>query len=150
MKTSISAERRMAAPPDIVYHCIADYRDHHRPGGFLPPAFRDLMISKGGIGDGTVLSWIVDAGGRRRPVSAVVSEPAPGRTLVEWSPSLQTTFTVEPTEDGASVRFDTVIDEGGIQGFLTRLFAPRLLEPIYQDELRRLEAYASAHGRPVH
>lgn len=146
MKTSISAERLVTAPPDVVYHLIADYREHHRPGGFLPPAFADMRIAKGGVGDGTVLSWIVEAGGRRRPVSAIVREPEPGRVLVEDGPGIQTTFTVEPVDGGARVRFDTVMDDGGIQGVLNRLFAPRLLGPIYEDELRRLEVYAQAHG----
>jgi hypothetical protein len=149
MKTFISAERHVAAPADVVYHLIADYREHHRPGGFLPPAFAEMRIAKGGVGDGTVLSWIVDAGGRRRPVSAVVREPEPGRVLVEDGPVIQTTFTVEPVDGGARVRFDTVIDEAGVQGVLNRLFAPRLLAPIYEDELERLEEYAQAHG-PVH
>jgi hypothetical protein len=146
MKTIISAERRVAAPADVVYHLIADYREHHRPGGFLPPAFAEMHIAKGGVGEGTVLSWIIDAGGRRRPVSAIVRETEPGRTLVEDGPGIQTTFTVEPLADGARVRFDTVIDDGGVQGILTRLFAARLLEPIYEDELRRLEEHAQAHG----
>jgi len=43
------------------------------------------------------------------------------------------------------VRFDTVIEEGGIHGILNRLFATRTLGPIYEDELRRLEDYAKVH-----
>ena len=39
MKTRFGAERRIDAPAAVVYHCLADYREHHRPGGFLPPAF---------------------------------------------------------------------------------------------------------------
>ena len=56
---------------------------------------------------------------------------------------METTFTVEPTDDGTRVRFDTVIDDRGLQGVLTRLFAARLLSPIYEDELERLDDYAS-------
>jgi hypothetical protein len=43
------------------------------------------------------------------------------------------------------VQFDTVIDEGGLQGVLNRLFAARMLRPIYEDELRRLKDHAKAH-----
>jgi len=43
------------------------------------------------------------------------------------------------------VKFDTVIDQRGLQGILNRLFAARMLGPIYEDELRRLEDHAKAH-----
>jgi Polyketide cyclase / dehydrase and lipid transport len=142
MKTRISAERLMNAPAELVYQCIADYRHHHRPGGFLPPAFSDLEIARGGVGAGSELSWVVTAGGRPRTVVATISEPEPGRTLVESGVDVETTFTVEPTAAGTRVRFDTVIDDRGLQGVLTRLFAARLLRPIYEEELERLDDYA--------
>jgi hypothetical protein len=147
MKASISAERLIDAPADVIFHCIADYREHHRPGGFLPPAFSDLEIDRGGVGAGTELHWVLTAGGRPRTISATVSEPVPGRVLVESGSGIETTFTVEPAGGGARVRFDTVIDEGGLQGVLNRLFAARLLGPVYEDELIRLEEYAKAHRR---
>ena len=146
MRTTITTERVLDAPADVVYHVIADYREHHRPEGFLPPAFSDLVVAHGGVGAGTEVSWVVDTGGRKRTIHATISEPEPGRTLVETAPGLETTFTIDPTPQGARVRFDTVIDEAGIGGILTRLFAPRLLRPIYADELRRLEAYARSHA----
>jgi len=145
MKTRITAERTMDVPPDAVYHCIADYREHHRPGGFLPPAFSDFEVSAGGVGAGTVASWTVDLGGRARHMTATITEPDPGTTLVETGPGVMTTFSVEPVDGGARVRFDTVLEEGGVQGMLTRLFAPRMLLPIYRDELARLEGYARSH-----
>ena len=145
MKATVSAERLMNAPPEVIYHCIADYREHHRPDGFLPPAFSDFEIARGGVGAGTELSWVVEAGGRRRTVNATISEPEPGHTLVESGSGIETVFTVEPSGDGARVRFDTVIDDAGLQGLLNRLFVGRVLGPIYADELRRLEDYAKAH-----
>jgi hypothetical protein len=65
MKTIMSAKRLIAAPADVIYHCIADYREHHRPAGFLPPAFWDFAIERGGVGAGTELRQVVEAGGRR-------------------------------------------------------------------------------------
>ena len=147
MKATVSAERLMHAPPEVIYHCIADYREHHRPDGFLPPAFSDFEIARGGVGAGTELSWVVEAGGRRRTVNATISEPEPGHTLVESGSGIETVFTVEPSGDGARVRFDTVIDDAGLQGILNRLFVARVLGPIYADELRRLEDYAKAHPK---
>jgi hypothetical protein len=145
MKTRLAAERRIDAPAAMIYHCLADYRDHHRPSGFLPRAFDQLDISKGGIGAGTEYRLVMTVGGRRRVINTSVSEPVPGQTLVETGSGIQTTFTVEPTDDGAHVRFETVIDEGGFQGVVNRLFGGQLLGPIYDDELRRLEDYAKAH-----
>ena len=145
MKTSFVAERLMDAPADVIYHCIADYREHHRPGGFLPPAFSDLEILRGGVGTGTEYRLMMDLGGRRRAMTASVNETAPGRELVETGGGIQTTFTVEPTRDGVLVRFETVMEEAGLAGVLNRLFAKRLVLPVYADELRRLEEYAQAH-----
>jgi uncharacterized protein YndB with AHSA1/START domain len=145
MKARFAAERCIDAPAAMVYHCLADYREHHRPGGFLPPAFQELEITRGGVGAGTEYRFVMAVGGRRRAVSTSVSEPVPGHKLVETGSGIETTFTVEQTVDGAHVRFDTVIDEGGLQGILNRLLAARILGPIYDDELRRLEDHAKAH-----
>lgn len=145
MKTRFSAQRLIDAPADVLYHCIADYVAHHRPDGFLPPAFSDLEVLRGGVGAGTEVRWVINAGGRRRTVNATVSEPVPGRRLVETGSGIETIFMVEPTIRGTWVRFDTTIDDGGLQGVLSRLFAARIFEPVFEDELRRLEDYAKAH-----
>ena len=145
MKARFVAERCIDAPAAVVYHLLADYREHHRQGGFLPPAFEQLEITRGGVGAGTEYRLVMAVGGRRRAVSTSVSEPVPGHKLIETGSGIETTFTVEQTVDGAQVRFDTVFDEGGLQGLLNRLFAARVLGPIYDDELRRLEEHAKAH-----
>ena len=145
MKARFGAERCIDAPAAVVYHCLADYREHHRPGGFLPPAFEQLEIARGGVGAGTEYRFVMAVGGRRRVVSTTVSEPVLGHKLVETGSGIETTFSVEQTVEGAHVRFDTVIDEPGLQGILNRLFAARMLGPIYADELRRLEDHAKAH-----
>ena len=147
MKSRFGAERRMDVPAQIAYHCLADYREHHRPEGFLPPAFSAFEIHQGGVGAGTQASWTVDlGGGRKRRMSAVISEPQPGRRLVETGDGVLTTFTVTPSGTGCVVRFDTVFDEPGLNGVLLRLFIGRMLGPLYADELARLDAYARAHG----
>ncbi len=145
MRTTITAERELDAPAPVVYHLLADYRTHHRPEGFLPPAFSDMQVLKGGVGDGTEARWTVDAGGRRT-ITATITEPVPGHTLLETADGLTTTFTVDPVEAGSRVRFETVIDEPGVRGLLTRLFAPRMLAPLYADELTRLGEHAREHG----
>jgi hypothetical protein len=149
MQTRISHERVLDASADVVHHLIADYREHHRhqPEGFLPAAFTELVVEKGGVGAGTVIRFTGKMGGRLQTVTATVSEPEPGRVLVESSPGLVTTFTIEPAgQDRTRLRFDTVIEAGGVQGLLARLFAPGMLRPLYVEEMERIEQHARAHG----
>jgi hypothetical protein len=61
-----SVARVVDAPAEVVYRCLADYRAHHRPGGFLPPAFTDLQVLRGGVGAGTVFRFTLRAAGRTR------------------------------------------------------------------------------------
>jgi hypothetical protein len=146
MQTRVSAERVVDAPAAVVYHLIADYQEHHRPEGFLPPAFSNLVVERGGVGAGTAIRFTMGLAGRMQTTTATITEPEPGRVLLETGPGVQTWFTVEPAGDQrARVRFDTVLEAGGLQGLLTRLFAPCLLRSIYADELGRLERSAQAH-----
>jgi hypothetical protein len=145
MKSRFGAERRMDVPAAIAYHCLADYREHHRPEGFLPPAISAFEVRSGGVGAGTEASWTVDLGGRTRRMSAVITEPEPGRRLVETGDGVVTTFTVSPAGSGCVVRFETEFDEPGLGGVMLRIAIGRILGPLYADELARLEAYARQH-----
>ena len=79
-------------------------------------------------------------------MTATISEPEPGRRLVETGDGVVTTFTVAPSDGGCVVRFDTVFDEPGLSGVFLRLFIGRMLGPLYADELARLDVYAHTHG----
>jgi Polyketide cyclase / dehydrase and lipid transport len=82
---------------------------------------------------------------RTRNYRMRVSEPEPGRTLVESdaNSSLATTFNVEPRDGRSVVRISTSWDgASGIGGFFERTFAPKAMRRIYLDELDRLSAYA--------
>ncbi|HWG01680.1 MAG TPA: SRPBCC family protein [Trebonia sp.] len=142
-KVEGSAERVIDAPADEVYGYLADMHTHQR---FLPPAYSDFQIEEGGVGEGTITRYKVTAGGRTRAYRMRVSEPAPGRTLVEsdTDTSLVTTFTVEPRDGKCLVRIFSSWDGApGIGGFFERAFAPRALNRLYLDELARLNAYAT-------
>ena len=141
-KVEASAERTIDAPADQVYGYLADMHQHPQ---FLPPAFSDFRVEEGGVGAGTVTRFAVTAGGRTREYRMRVTEPEPGRTLVESdaNSSLVTTFNVEPRGGKSLVRISTSWDGAtGIGGFFERTFAPRALRRIYLDELDRLNAYA--------
>ena len=139
----VSAERAIDAPPATVYGYLADMREHHPK--FLPDAFSDFTVVQGGVGAGTVTRFKVTAGRRTREYQMNVDEPEPGRVLTETDAksSLVTTFTVTPDGAGSRVRIETTWDgAGGIGGIFERLFAPRVMQGIYADELDRLNAYA--------
>jgi hypothetical protein len=140
-----SAERLIDAPAAVVYHCLADYREHHRAGGFLPPVFTDLQVLKGGVGAGTVIQFTTSLAGRTVTRTQEVSEPEPGRVLVERGAGEGSTFTVEPRGEQALVRIESDVRAGGLEGLVMAWFGRRLLLPILEDELERLERYAQAH-----
>jgi hypothetical protein len=139
----VSAERVIGAPADVVYGYIADHREHHPR--FLPDAFSDFEVEAGGVGAGTITRFKVTAGGRTRDYRMEVAEPEPGRVMTETdtNSSLVTTWTVTPEGSNARVQIATSWEgAGGIGGFFERLFAPRVMRGIYEDELERIDAYA--------
>ena len=144
----VSSERTIAAPPDRVYRYIADFRQHHPR--FLPPAFSNFQVEHGGVGEGTVVSYQLKAGGRTRTYRVRIAEPEPGRVLTESdvASSLVTTFTVTLDGGASRVRIDTKWQgAGGIGGWFERTFAPRILTKLYADELNRLDRYARDQSR---
>ena len=138
----ISAESDIAAPAERVYRILSNYRDHHPK--ILPPAFSNFTVEQGGIGAGTVMRFDMTTMGRRQSARHRVEEPEPGRVLreIDLDRDLQTTFTVTPKGDASQLRIDTVWNEGGPMGPVMKVMAPRLLAPIYRDELRNIDRYA--------
>ena len=139
----VVAERHVDPPAEHAYRLLADFRAHHPH--FLPSAFSDFQVEQGGVGAGTVHSFRLTAGGRSRAYRMRVDEPEPGRVLTETDQlsSAVTTFTVTPEGSGSRVRIETRWQGArGVGGFFERMFAPRVLRRIYDDELERLDRYA--------
>jgi hypothetical protein len=140
-----SASALIPAPPQDVYAIIADY--HHGHPQILPkPPFVSLTVEQGGTGSGTVIRVQMRVLGQLQTFRAVVTEPEPGRVLVETNDTgYVTTFTVEPRADGQHA-YVTIATEmtgrAGIVGALERWFVPRLLRPVYVKELGQLAAVA--------
>jgi len=127
-----------------VYELIRDFREHHPR--FLPSNFTEFEIEQGGVGAGTVITFTITAMGRTRGYRMRVSEPEPGRVMTEADTmsTMVTTWTVTPEgADASRVRIETRWEgASGMPGFFERLFAPRGLRRIYNDELRKLDRYA--------
>lgn len=140
----VDAERTIAAPPDKVYRCIADYKE--RRTGWLPPQYSDYAVEQGGYGGGTVYRYLLTVGNRKRTYNLSVSEPAQGSTLVEQDTgsTLSNTWKVSAQGSGSRVTLHTEWQgHGGFGGFMERMFAPRALKGVYEDELARLDRYVT-------
>jgi hypothetical protein len=144
----ISETARLNAPAQRVYETIANYRSEH--ARILPRQFTRLTVEHGGIGAGTVISFQVTALGRTDSYRAEVSEPEPGRVLVEKNvagTASVTTFVVDPGTgpNESVVTIQTELNlRRGLAGAIERFIMARVLRPIYVEELRLLEAVASA------
>src|SRR3954469_19904465 len=80
-----------------VYNIIANYREGHPR--ILPKQFSNLVVEQGGVGAGTVIRFQMGVLGRKQTFRAAITEPEPGRVLVETyldGNGAVTTFTVNP------------------------------------------------------
>jgi hypothetical protein len=140
----VIASRRVDAPTAEVYAVIADYRRHH-PHIVPPEYFERLDVLEGGVGAGTRTRVQMHVLGKKRVFEQVVTEPEPGRVLMEANAdgSAVTTFTVEASGESASyVTIATDIPlQPGLHGVLERLAVSLLFPRIYKKELARLAEY---------
>lgn len=138
-----SAERTIDAPADKVYQYLADMNLHSR---LLPRPFYDFQVEDGGVGAGSVVNFKINFAGGVRQLRMQVTEPEPGRTLVQTDTTgsgLVTTFTVTPQGQQALVNITASFNaETGVAGFVERIIAPRRLHRVYTEELARLDAHA--------
>ncbi|MBW3571162.1 MAG: SRPBCC family protein [Gemmatimonadetes bacterium] len=132
------------APPATVYGILSDYHEGH-PAILPRPPFGALVVESGGTGAGTVFRVQTRQGLAMRTYRMAVTEPEPGRLLVETAvdSDLVSTFRVEPVEGGHSrVTITTRWTRGGVQGLVERLLVPALAAPIYRKEIANLERLA--------
>jgi len=143
----VSVQAVIDVPPERAYAVLADYRAGH-PRIIPKPPFVDLVVEQGGVGAGTVIRFRMRAFGRTQEMRAAVTEPEPGRVLVETDPEGQvvTTFAVDPADGGrrARVTISTDLEVGGrLLGWLRRRLVTRFLRPVYKREIALLQAAAS-------
>lgn len=144
----LAASALIPAPAARLYALIADYKEGHQR--ILPrPPFVSLAVEQGGLGAGTVVNFQMKLMGQLRSFHSNITEPEPGRVLVETDPQAGTvtTFTVDP-RDGGQAAFVTIATEtpvrAGLAGKVEGWLAERMLKPVYAKELKLLEAAALA------
>jgi hypothetical protein len=148
-RIDVAESALIPAEPPVVYRILADYRIGH-PAILPPRTFFDLVVERGGYGAGTVIRFSMRLAGVTRVVRGEVSEPDPGRLLVETYPDTGTvtSFTVDPQGDHESiVTIRTEWEPVGFRGVVESLLAPRLLRGVYVEELKRLARFASDRER---
>ena len=141
-----SVSKLIDSPPRIVYSIIADYREAH-PKILPKPPFVSLVVEQGGVGAGTVAMVRMKVMGKVQTFRTVVSEPEPGKTLIETNDTgYVTTFTVDPRSDGKKslVTFTTEISaSSGLIKKLEFKLSKIFLIPVYKKELINLAEEAS-------
>jgi hypothetical protein len=146
----VAAAAILDARPEDIYATIADYRQGH-PKILPKESLYDLQVEEGGTGAGTIIRFKARALGVEQSFHHIVSEPEPGRVLVEQDidpdsvQKVATTFTVTPVEQGtkAHVEISTTMQASpGLKGWVERIVAPMVNSPVYRKELKLLEAVA--------
>jgi hypothetical protein len=153
--TPIHAEvtHMIDARPEDVYAIFTDYREAH-PAILPKPYFTDLSVEQGGTGAGTVITVRMKVLGMERVYHLTVSEPQPGRVLVETDPDagVVTTFTVEPMDGGTRSRVTIASDSQispGFAGLMERLISPAVTRRIYHAELAQVADYIRHRSVPT-
>ena len=139
-QVSASSSILIDAAPATVLDAIADYRDI-RPK-VLSPHYSEYRVLTGGRGQGTVVTWRLQATkSRSREIRADVD--VAGHTVIEKdaNSSLVTNWTVAPAGPGSSVTVKTTwTGAGGIKGFFEKTFAPLGLRRIQDEVLANLKS----------
>lgn len=145
----------LAARPEDVYETIADYHDGH-PSILPRENLYDLQVEQGGRGEGTIIRFKARILGAEQAFHHRVSEPEPGRVLVEQDiearQNVTTTFTVTPLDEGRNSQVEiktTMNPSPGLRGLLERLIVPMANPPIYRKELKLLEVVAQQRAERV-
>jgi hypothetical protein len=133
------------ASPAKVYGVFADYRKLH-PQILPKPYFGDVIVEKGGKGAGTIYRTSIKVMGRTTEYHMEVTEPEPGRRLVETDKKLGviTSFIIEPLEGGKRSRVTLATDwtpSAGIMGLIEKLTTPFFMRRLYNIELDNVQAY---------
>jgi len=136
--------------PEKVYAVLADYREGH-PRILPKKYFTDISVERGGNGEGTIVNVSMSVMGVEQKFHFEISEPAPGRILVETDEAagVVTTFKVEPS-DGGRRSLVTIVTRAkaskGIKGKIERLVNPLITRHIYKIELKQLADYVSRNS----
>jgi len=146
-KHLITASSVIPARRERVYALIANYHEGHPR--IVPKQFSNLVVEQGGDGDGTIIRFQMSIFGKRQMFRAAVTEPEPGRVLVETDLDTNgavTTFTVDqgpaPADSRVTISSELKV-RSGFLGIIEKTLATLLLRPMYVRELENLARVAT-------
>jgi len=142
----VEASAEIEAPAERVYGIVADYREGHPR--IIPKSFFDgIEVEEGGYGAGTRIRVGVHLAGRKTSFRADVTEPEPGRVVMETDVTggPVTTFTVDPLGPArCRITISTRLQRRGRPvGLIERWISIRFLRRVYAEELKLLAAVAA-------
>jgi hypothetical protein len=146
-KHVVSASAVIPARRERVYSLISNYNDGHPR--ILPKQFSSLVVEQGGVGAGTIIRFQMSVFGKKQTYRAAITEPEPGRVLVETDldgNGAITTFTINPGGAPADshVTISTELPvRGGFLGKIEKAMITLLLRPMYVKELENLARVAT-------
>lgn len=141
----VEASQVIDAPPEAVYAVLSDYKVGHP--AILPKQFSNLTVEKGGKGEGTIIHFTVTVFGQQSHYRQAVSEPEPGRVLVETDLDIAgqvTKFVFEPLQGGQQTHLTISTEypvKPGFQGWMESLMLPPIASRMYQEELGLIAEY---------
>ena len=141
----VEVSQTIPAPPAKVYALLADYMEGH-PAILPKKYFKNLTVLEGGKGVGTVIDVQMEVMGTKQAYHMVISEPEPGRVLMEQDveAGVTTTFTVDPIDDGQQSQLTiTAVSRTspGLRSVFEKLFTPSILKRIFTEELQTIIDY---------
>ena len=144
------------AEPALIYAIFVDFEEAHI--AILPkPYFEKIVLKEGGLGAGTIYDLHMNIFGAKSQAEMHVSEPNPGRTLLEESQDGRVKTTIEVIPINGSTASHVTIQSDfaqspGLGGFMEKIFIPFIIRHIYKKELQNLALYVqqndSPHGKP--
>lgn len=149
---NVTVSRDINASASALYAIVSDYKEGH-PSILPKPYFTELTVEKGGIGAGTIIRAKMLVMGREFAFRQLITEPEPGRVLVEANDDggAVTRFIFEPisaTQTRVTIATDFA-QNAGLAGWLQRLTQPSITRKIYAQELQNLENIAAARATAV-
>src|SRR5258708_38211162 len=133
------------ARPEEIYAVLSDYRVGH-PAILPKPPFTEYAVEKGGQGAGTIVMSRVKVFGREMSYHQVVSEPEPGRVLMEkdMDTGQYSSFTLDPLNGGKQTRVTIFCEmplEPGLMGIMQKLTQAQYMRGLFKRELDNLANY---------
>jgi len=150
-KHVIAATAVVPAEPKRVCATIADYHNGHP--NTVPKEFSNMVVEQGGVGAATVIRFQMSVFGMKQTYRAAITEPEPGRMLVETDLDANgavTTFIVDPDQVSGHSRVTITTElpvRKGFAGKIERFLSTRLLKPMYVRELNLLGQFVTGQRK---